>query len=478
MTTQSFLWHDYETFGADPRRDRPCQFAALRTNLDLEPIEPAVVHYSQPTMDVLPVPEACLVTGITPQMALEKGLPEYTFAREIERLMSRPGTCTVGYNNFRFDDEVTRFLFWRNFIEPYAREYSNGNSRFDLIDLLRLTCALRPDGIEWPLRDDGAPSFRLEDLAHANGMSTEHAHDALADVENTLGMARLIRRHQPRLWDWGLSLRERHRVESLLSSNDVLLHASSRFGADQFCIAPVLPLFQHAQIASQWLVWNLREDPAEFTAFDAETLEDLHFTPARDLPEGHRRLPVKWVRSNRCPMLAPMNVLNESARERTGIHPEQASQHALALQSNHQFISTLREVFKPQPHRSDIDAETALYSGFVGRDDRQICARLNQMSADQIGRFSNDQPEPFSDPRLNELLLHFVGRHAENSLDEAAREQWQDYRLRRLKHDPDLASIQLEAYRQRITELMQQQPERQVLLENLAHWPQLLKIDH
>ena len=476
MTSASFLWHDYETFGADPRRDRPCQFAALRTNLDLEPIGSPVVHYAQPGSDMLPVPEACLITGITPQLALEKGLPEYVFAREIEQLMSEPGTCSVGYNNFRFDDEVTRFLFWRNFIEPYAREYSNGNSRFDLIDLLRLTRALRPEGIEWPARDDGAPSFRLEDLAEANGMSTEHAHDALADVENTLGMARLIRQHQPRLWNWALSLRERHRAEALLSGNDLLLHASARFGADQFCIAPVLPLFQHPKIASQWLVWNLRESPAEFRDFDAETLEDLHFTPARDLPEGHRRLPVKWVRSNRCPMLAPMNVLNESARERTGIDPEQAAQHANSLQSDHAFIQTLREVFRPQPAHAEVDADVALYSGFVSRDDRQICARLNRMDADQIGRFSREQPEPFSDRRLNELLLHFVGRHAEHSMDEESRAEWQDYRLRRLIHDPDLASIQLEPYRQRIAELMQQQSERQALLEALARWPEVLEI--
>ncbi|MEM7054989.1 MAG: exodeoxyribonuclease I [Pseudomonadota bacterium] len=476
MTAQSFLWHDYETFGADPRRDRPCQFAALRTDLELKPIEQPVIYYSQPTMDLLPVPDACLVTGITPQEALEKGLPEYEFARAIERLMSLPGTCTVGYNNFRFDDEVTRFMFWRNFIEPYAREYSNGNSRFDLIDLLRLTCALRPDGIEWPLRDDGAPSFRLEDLAKANGMEIEHAHDALADVENTIGMARLVKRHQPRLWDWALSLRERFRVEKLLQSGKPLLHATSRFGADQFCIAPVLPLFQHTQIASQWLVWNLRESPAEFRDFDAETLEDLHFTPARDLPEGQRRLPVKWVRSNRCPMLAPMNVVNDTARERTGIDPETAAHYAEKLHSDQEFIDRLRQVFRPQPGRENPDAETALYAGFVSRDDRQICARLNRMSAEQIADFSLDQPEPFADRRLNTLLLHFTGRHAETRLDEETRMQWQDYRHRRLLHDPDLASIQLEPYRQRITELMQQYPDKQLLLEALAHWPETLQI--
>ncbi|MEM1082320.1 MAG: exodeoxyribonuclease I, partial [Pseudomonadota bacterium] len=321
MTNASFLWHDYETFGADPRKDRPCQFAALRTDCALEPISDPITLYCQPSMDVLPVPDACLVTGITPQQALQLGLPEFEFARTIERHMAQPGSCVVGYNNFRFDDEVSRFLFWRNFIDPYAREYSNGNSRFDLIDVLRMTAALRPDGIEWPLRDDGLPSFRLEDLARANGLDTEHAHDALVDVNNTLTMARRLRDHQTRLWQWALSLRERPRVERLLQSGEVLLHTSSRFGAAHWCTAAVIPLFQHPRIQSQWLVWNCTEDAEEFASFDADVLEDLHFTPTADLPEGMKRLPVKWVRSNRCPMLAPMNVLNESAMARTGIDP-------------------------------------------------------------------------------------------------------------------------------------------------------------
>ncbi|MDT8408786.1 MAG: exodeoxyribonuclease I [Wenzhouxiangellaceae bacterium] len=471
MTTETFLWHDFETFGADPRRDRPCQFAAIRTDSALEIVDEPVVWYSQPTSDVLPVPEACLITGITPQIARERGMPEYEFANRIFELMSVPGTCSVGYNNFRFDDEVSRFLFWRNFIDPYAREYANGNSRFDLIDVMRLAHALRPEGIEWHQRQDGTPGFRLEDLAAANGFSTERAHDALADVENTLNLARLLQRHQPKLWQWCLSLRARHRVESLLAARQPMLHVSSRFPASEFCIAPVLPLFQHPKIKSQWLVWNLREDPAEFMELDPELLSDLFWTANKDLPEGYRRLPVKWIRSNRCPMISPMGVLDARARQRTGIDPDLAARHAVALQQNPGFTACLAGLFRDLPAGAAADAETALYEGFVSRPDRMICERLRGQAVAETARGFKTASNPFGDERLNQLLLHYLGRHAEDLLEAEPLSEWQQYRQRRLHEDPDLATLRLADYRETISQLLQQRPEARALLGALLEWP-------
>ncbi|MGK7294309.1 MAG: exodeoxyribonuclease I [Candidatus Wenzhouxiangella sp. M2_3B_020] len=471
MTSETFLWHDYETFGADPRRDRPCQFAALRTDVDLQPVADPVVWYCQPTSDVLPAPEACLITGITPQMAQERGLPEYEFAARVFEVMSEPGTCAVGYNNFRFDDEVTRFLFWRNFIDPYAREFRNGNSRFDLIDVLRLTCALRPQGIRWHYDADGVPGFRLEDLARENGLDTDDAHDALADVRNTLAMARLVRQHAPRLWEWTLKLRQRHRVEALVEKRRILLHASSRFPAASFCIAPVLPLFRHPAIKTQWLVWNLREDPAAFESLDAELLSDLFWTSNADLPEGFRRLPVKWIRTNRCPMLSPVGTLDSDAARRTGIDLDQAGRHAERLRSADEFVDRLRKLFGEPPGGQALDAETALYEGFITDADKRLAERLRTQGPVEAAALLADGNGPFDDERLGELLLHFVGRHAEDRLDPVQRQAWQDYRRRRLVDDPDLASIQLADYLARIERLRRERPERADLLDRLAEWP-------
>jgi exodeoxyribonuclease-1 len=203
-TSETFLWHDYETFGANPMIDRPAQFAAIRTDTALEAVDDPVVLYCAPADDVLPQPEACLITGITPQVAREKGLCEAEFARRIHAEMMRPGTCGAGFNSIRFDDTVTRNLFYRNLLDPYEREYRNGNSRWDVIDLARMCYALRPDGVEWPLHEPGKPSFRLEDLTAANGIEHAGAHDALADVRATIALARRIRDAQPRLFDWAL----------------------------------------------------------------------------------------------------------------------------------------------------------------------------------------------------------------------------------------------------------------------------------
>jgi exodeoxyribonuclease-1 len=206
---QTFFWHDYETFGADSRRDRPVQFAGIRTSMELEIVGEPVMFFGQPPRDALPHPEACLITGITPQQAEREGVIEAEFAARVHEQLAEPGTCGVGYNSLRFDDEVTRQLLYRNFFDPYGREWENGNSRWDLIDLVRMCEALRPEGIHWPTRDDGSPSFKLEHLAQANGLQQERAHDALSDVHALIDLARLLRVRQPRLWDWHFALRRK-----------------------------------------------------------------------------------------------------------------------------------------------------------------------------------------------------------------------------------------------------------------------------
>ncbi len=110
MSAPTFLWHDYETFGTNPRRDWPAQFAAIRTDADLNEVGAPMMWYCQPPQDRLPEPEACLITGLTPQECVAKGLPEHQVAARSHAALAQPGTIGVGYNSIRFDDEVTRFL--------------------------------------------------------------------------------------------------------------------------------------------------------------------------------------------------------------------------------------------------------------------------------------------------------------------------------------------------------------------------------
>lgn len=468
MSDESFLWYDFETYGTDPRRDRPAQFAAIRTDAALEPVDSPEVFYCRPASDLLPQPAACLVTGITPQIADQRGLPENEFALRIFELMSRPGTCVAGYNNLRFDDEVARHLFWRNFLDPYSREYANGNSRLDLIDLLRMTRALRPEGIAWADHEDGRPSFRLEDLAAANGMDTSNAHDALADVEATIAMARLLKANQPRLWEWALGLRHKHRAAALLEKREPLLHSSSRLPALPGCnTAPVLPLGVHPRIPGQWVVWNLNVDPGPFLELGAEELADRYWTPTADLPEGVERVPVKLVRTNRCPMLSPLGVLDQAAASRLGIRPERIRIHAETLRQHREFTARLSELFA-EPHADGTnDPEIDLYGGFPPAPDKQMRARIHTLGPEHLAELQT----PFSDNRLNELLFRYRARLWPDSLDPEERSRWEQYRYRRLIADPDLASIQWPEYRRQVAELAATVPEKLHIVNDLAEWP-------
>lgn len=196
----TFLFHDYETFGTHPALDRPAQFAAIRTDSEFNVIGEPEVFYCKPADDYLPQPGAVLITGITPQEARAKGENEAAFAARIHSLFTVPKTCILGYNNVRFDDEVTRNVFYRNFYDPYAWSWQHDNSRWDLLDVMRACYALRPEGINWPENDDGLPSFRLEHLTKANGIEHSNAHDAMADVYATISMAKLVKTRQPRLF--------------------------------------------------------------------------------------------------------------------------------------------------------------------------------------------------------------------------------------------------------------------------------------
>src|SRR5688572_14366568 len=291
----SFLFYDLETFGADPRSSRIAQFAAIRTDAELNEIEAPISIFVQPADDLLPSPVATLITGIAPQDAKAQGLSEVdAFARVFEE-MSRPETCTAGYNSLRFDDEFVRHGLFRNFYDAYEREWRGGNSRWDLLDVLRLAHALRPDGLAWPQREDGATSFKLEHLAEANGVREGDAHEALSDVRALIGLARKLKAAQPRLWDYALRLRDKRYTASLVDviAMTPVLHVSQRFPASRMCSALVVPIARNPRIESRVIVCSLDQDPEAWLHLDAEGIADRLYTPAADLPEGEQRVPLK-----------------------------------------------------------------------------------------------------------------------------------------------------------------------------------------
>ena len=432
MTDFSFFWHDYETFGRVPRRDRPAQFAGVRTDAALNEIGSPVMLYCQPAPDSLPDPESCLLTGITPQICLEKGLPENQFADAVLAALGAPGTVGVGYNTIRFDDEVTRHLFWRNLIDPYGREWQNGCGRWDLLDVVRCAYALRPDGIEWPRHaagEDGSasrPSFKLEHLTAANGLQHGAAHDALSDVRATLALARLVRERQPKLFDFCLKLHKKEAVwQEIGTMGDArrpLLHVSGMYPAERGCIGLVWPLAGHPTNKNELIVWDLAHDPAELLALDVATLRQRLFSKTEDLPEGVTRLPVKTIHINKSPVvIANLKTLSPAMAERWGLDLAAGLAFAAWAQQNTRALEAVpwRQVFERPAATSLPDVDEDLYGGFVSQADRRTLDRLRALSADQL---AGKQPA-FDDARLAELLFRYRARNFPATLghDELAR---------------------------------------------------------
>ncbi len=459
----TFFWHDYETFGADPRRDRPAQFAGLRTDADLNPVEDPVRLYCQPSLEVLPHPQAVLVTGITPQQAMEQGVHEYAFARAVEQCLGRPGTCGAGYNSIRFDDEVTRFLLYRNLLPPYEREWKHGNSRWDLIDVARACYALRPEGLHWPRREDGQPSFRLETLCEANDIRQDRAHDALSDVLATLDLARLIRQAQPRLYHYALQLRDKKRVQPLLDwrNPQPLVHVSARFPARKGCLAVMLPLAPEPGNAHGVICANLEQDPRLWLELDPEAISDRLFCPADALPDGMERPALKAIHANRCPFVAPLSVLEGVDLDRIGLDLDRCLRHAELLRRQQQ--PDWRKVFGPKPAMA-VDAELALYQGFIQDRDHHRAQWLHQHDPHQ---WQADQPQ-FDDPRLDTLRFRLVARTQPENLDPDQLQTWQDWCRKRIQH-PDLVPIPWPDYPDALAGL-EIEPGQQPLLDALADW--------
>lgn len=434
MAPHTFLWHDYETFGVVPRRDRPSQFAAVRTDAELNEIGEPLMIYCQPAPDYLPSPEACLITGITPQQCLERGMPEHAFAAQIEQAFSQPGTIGVGYNTIRFDDEVTRFMFWRNLIDPYAREWQNDCGRWDLLDVVRLTYALRPDGIEWPKKADGSQSFKLEDLARANGLLHEAAHDALSDVRATIALARLIREKQPKLFDFAFGLHRKDRVASELGLPTTretarpFLHVSGMFPAERGCLAVMWPLASHPTNKNELLAWDLAHDPSELRDLDVETLRLRLFTRSADLPEGVLRLPLKGIHLNKSPMVVGnLKTLAPAMAARWGIDVEAALRHAAIAAALPDMSAIWPQVYE-RPREGTPDVDEDLYGGFVGNGDRRRLNQLRGLSPAELARARTG----FDDPRLEELLFRYRARNFADTLSEEEAGRWEAHRVARL----------------------------------------------
>ena len=428
VLSHSIFWYDYETTGVNPRCDRPIQVAGIRTDEALNEIAEPLNLYCRLSDDILPHPAACLVTGIEPQRLAQLGLDESEFISRVHAQLAQPGTCGAGYNTLRFDDEVTRYSLYRNFFDPYAREWQGGNSRWDLIDLVRTAYALRPEGIEWP-QEEGRVTLKLERLTQANGIDHGQAHDALSDVRATIALARLLRERQPRLYDFLYQLRSKQRVLDQIRLLQPIVHVSGRFAAARHYLAPVLPLAWHPRNRNALIVIDLQADPLPLLEQDADTLRSRLYTRHEALADDEAPVPLKLLHINRCPVVAPLSVLREQDRQRIGVDWQQCERHITMLRDNPSaWQDKLAAIYREEAFAGSLDPEQQLYDGFIGDRDRRLCEQVRRAEPDELSR----QSLPFDDPRLPQLLFRYRARNYPQTLSTDEQQLWFDFCRQRL----------------------------------------------
>ena len=446
--TPTFFFYDLETSGLDPKNDRIMQFAGIRTDLNFNQIGEPVNFFVKLADDTLPSPSAINVTKITPQMTLMDGLSEPEFCRYVQTEIFTPGTIEVGYNSIRFDDEHMRHTFYRNFYDPYEWQWKDGRSRWDLLDVVRMVRALRPQGINWPFSEEGKPNNRLENLTIENNLPHEHAHDALSDVEALIAVAKMIKEKQPKLYDFLFNIRNKHAVIKYFEPKTPLVYTSGRYPSNFYHTTVIQPLFPTAQ---GMIVFDLRHNLEEL--LEAEK----NFTPEEEVDRfGNKYLTkfswhpiVKEVAFNKCPAIAPLGVLdgesekNETGWQRIDLSKEQIEKNREILRKHAaDFIPRMRNLFdeKKESFKKSEDVDGQLYEGFIPDGDK---LKMQDVRTRNVNELADYHPM-FEDPRLDELLLHYKGRNFPNSFDEHEEKEWQKYRLTRLQKQEKVFVAELE----------------------------------
>jgi len=428
---QTFFFYDLETSGLNARDDRIMQFAGQRTDMDLNPIGEPYNLLVKLNDDTLPSPEAVMVTGITPQSTLADGLTEAELADLLIKEVFAPETITVGFNNVRFDDEFIRHLFWRTFRDPYEWCWKDGCSRWDILDVIRMTRALRPEGIEWPVDTEGKATNRLELITKVNGIGHDNAHDALSDVTALIDVTKLLKQKQPKLFDYLFSVRDKKAVQKLvnLDNKQPFVYTSGRYDAQFDKTTVAFPLTGGAN--GNVVVYDLRHDPADFVDLtEAELSKRMYASWDERKAEGLVPLPAKTLQYNRCPAVAPLGVLEqEDGWKKIGLTLDLVEKHKAALVARPDFAERIRSLVEKKPeYPAQKDAEGRLYDGFINGPDKVRIEAVRNADAKTLADFHPN----FDDERLEDLLLRYKARNYPNTLSEDEVRRWESWRSERL----------------------------------------------
>ncbi|WP_300666776.1 exodeoxyribonuclease I [Desulfoluna sp.] len=415
---KSYLFYDLETTGLNKSFDQILQFAAIRTDMQLNELERYNITVSL-RPDVVPSPMASITHRIGIETSME-GICEYEAVRHIHALMNREGTISLGYNTLGFDDEFLRFSFHRNLLSPYTHQWANGCSRMDLLPIAVLYHLYMPDTLIWPRREDGQTTLKLEKLSEANALAEGQAHDAMVDVEATLALAKRFAA-EGKMWAYvtgyfnkkedGLRLGKlppKH--VSSAGQHTWGIMTGSRFGAESFYQAPVLSLGESVSYKNQTL-W-LRLDAENLIQGDEE-IEKRAWVLRKRLGEPQVILPPleRFVGRLSAERLARV----EANLAWLEAHPDEFAR----------IVRYHREFRYPEVPNLDVD--TSLYqNGFLSKAEEAFCAKFHRAGPEAMA----EAMQAMAPGQVRQLAARVLFRNYPEFSDEEVFEAFEAYMAR------------------------------------------------
>lgn len=425
LQPDQYIAFDTETTGLD-HTGQIIQIGIIRLDKGLKEIERNELYCMINPLNI-PAVGAFKTHQIPLSKIIDEGMFEPEFARSVNDIfLKRPNTCVLGYNSIKFDDNRTRELFYRNMVDPYQREYMNGNSRYDVLKLTRALKVFKPDAIEWPYREDGEPSMKLEDIAPLNNIIQENAHDAISDVEATIGLMELIKEKEPEFFDYTMKLRNKAFVSSV-TYNKPFLMVGDGPSRDNLYTGVLLPVSSHPQNKNSTIcidVSNIEQGKVKevvdkILSIPTDELDDYIYTRDKE-----KKLPIMEVRGNQLPFVfTPALLKDEGVQKRTNINYESAMDNVRELSNNPDFASLTRHLFKAynkeMPFPDDVYGH--IYKGFVSNQDKKTLSRL---STDDYSEWENIGKR-IGDERIPELIERAIGNIDIELLSNEGRESFE-----------------------------------------------------
>lgn len=412
-----FIFYDLETTGLEKAFDQIVQFAAIHTDDDLQ-IRGTINLRCRRLPEIVPSPSAMMVTRIDPDHLENQALSHYQMLQEIQTwLQQRTPATFVGHNSLEFDERFLRLALFRSLCDPYLTSIG-GNIRGDIMLLAQAVFHHDPDSIQVPI-NRGLLNFKLGDLVRANGLRfpEQAAHEALADINATLELARYLRDRAPIIWNQMIDNTKSVQIDELLATHPFVYLSAIYFGRPYGYV--VAEVARNLNNPKEVALFDLNHDPRPYLDM---SVPDLVRTFGRS-PKVFR-----VVRSNGQPILMPPSHPGQHIRGeilRDELYRERAAlirEHQAFQQNVSEALSQRYEPADPSPY-----VEERLYEGFIGNEDKALMQSLRAQDWPERNRTI----QRLNDDRLRELGQRLICTEAPDVAgDEAFHNfnQWVAYR--------------------------------------------------